>query len=97
MHILLLQFKVESAIRFLQNPRLKERPLKQRTGFLKSKGLTDIEIETACNKCGFPQNREAELENNAENDKVLQNYKDLPKVSTVPCSLSFKNNKRGWV
>ena len=44
--------QVESAVRFLQNPRVQQRSYSDKTSFLKSKGLTNEEIQMACTRSG---------------------------------------------
>lgn len=45
-------FKVQTAIKFLQNPNVVNTPLTQKQKFLQRKGLTDQEIQIACEKSG---------------------------------------------
>ena len=47
-----LCFQVSSAVRFLQNPKVSSSPIKQKRDFLLSKGLTNKEIDLACQKAG---------------------------------------------
>ncbi|XP_018575911.1 peroxisomal membrane protein PEX14 isoform X2 [Anoplophora glabripennis] len=43
---------IETAIKFLENPNVKNTPLAQKQTFLQRKGLTDQEIQIACEKSG---------------------------------------------
>lgn len=43
---------METAIKFLQNPNVVNTPLPQKQKFLQRKGLTDQEIQLACEKSG---------------------------------------------
>ena len=51
---------MDSAVRFLKNPRVQQRALSERTAFLRSKGLTQDEIEMACRRCGAKNTAEKE-------------------------------------
>ncbi|TMS16484.1 Peroxisomal membrane protein PEX14 [Larimichthys crocea] len=37
--------KITTAVKFLQNPKVRQSPLATRKAFLKKKGLTDVEVE----------------------------------------------------
>lgn len=54
----LLYQKVENAVKFLINPRIAASPLSQKRDFLKTKGLTDVQIDEACAKAGINHNQE---------------------------------------
>lgn len=41
---------IDTAVRFLANPNIADRPYQQKQSFLKSKGLTDEEISVACER-----------------------------------------------
>lgn len=43
---------ITTAIKFLQNPKVRESPLATRKAFLKKKGLTDVEVELAIQRSG---------------------------------------------
>ncbi|CAH1986576.1 unnamed protein product [Acanthoscelides obtectus] len=43
---------VQTAIKFLENPNVINTPLAQKQNFLRRKGLTDNEIQIACDKSG---------------------------------------------
>lgn len=42
------EFQVNTAVKFLQNPKVSASPLHQKQEFLRRKGLTDKEIQRAC-------------------------------------------------
>jgi peroxin-14 len=44
--------QVSSAVRFLQNPKVSSSPLQQKRDFLISKGLTNQEVDLACQRVG---------------------------------------------
>ena len=46
-------FQVETAAKFLKNPKIASSPLAQKRAFLKSKGLTEAQIESACQRAGI--------------------------------------------
>ncbi|KAL3270001.1 hypothetical protein HHI36_009058 [Cryptolaemus montrouzieri] len=53
---------VKTAVSFLQNPRVVDTPLAQKQKFLRRKGLTDEEIERACELSGaYKQQHEQQL------------------------------------
>ena len=54
----LLLFQVSNAAKFLTNPKIAPSPLAQKRAFLKSKGLTDAQIEMACHQAGISSNEE---------------------------------------
>lgn len=51
---------METAIKFLQNPNVVNTPLAQKQKFLQRKGLTDHEIQLACEKSGAYNNYEVQ-------------------------------------
>lgn len=51
---------METAIKFLQNPNVVNTPLAQKQKFLQRKGLTDQEIQLACEKSGAYNNYEVQ-------------------------------------
>jgi len=61
---------VESAVRFLQNPRVQQRSYSDKTSFLKSKGLTNEEIQMACTRSGTG---DAGEENKVKHQGTLSN------------------------
>ncbi|KAJ7306361.1 hypothetical protein JRQ81_009705, partial [Phrynocephalus forsythii] len=46
---------IATAVKFLQNPRVRQSPLASRRSFLKKKGLTDEEIDAAFQQSGTPK------------------------------------------
>ena len=56
-----LSFQVESAVKFLLNPKVGQSPMKQKRMFLRSKGLTDAEIDEACLQAGVPKDDQVPL------------------------------------
>ena len=44
---------MDTAVKFLKNPRIVSSPLATKKAFLKSKGLTDNQIEEVCAKAGI--------------------------------------------
>lgn len=55
---LFFHFKIQTAIKFLQNPNVIKTGLAQKQNFLKRKGLTDREIQVACERSGAYQHHE---------------------------------------
>lgn len=49
-------------MKFLQNPKVTASPLSQKQDFLKRKGLTDREIQRACDLANLPQNSSSQNE-----------------------------------
>jgi len=45
---------VNTAVKFLQNPRVRPTSLAQKQLFLRTKGLTEPEVELACARAGAP-------------------------------------------
>ena len=56
--LLFLLFQVSTAAKFLKNPKIAPSPLAQKRAFLKSKGLTEEQIEMACLQAGISSNEE---------------------------------------
>ncbi|XP_018321116.1 peroxisomal membrane protein PEX14 isoform X2 [Agrilus planipennis] len=52
---------VETAINFLKNPKVASTPLASKQNFLKRKGLTDQEIQIACEKSGAYELHESQI------------------------------------
>lgn len=50
MNLSLFFYQIDTAVRFLNNPNVTERPFQQKQSFLKSKGLTDEEIRISCDR-----------------------------------------------
>lgn len=44
--------QIKTAVKFLQNPHVAKSPLAKSQHFLRSKGLTDQEIQLACERSG---------------------------------------------
>ncbi|ODM95912.1 Peroxisomal membrane protein PEX14 [Orchesella cincta] len=57
---------VTTAVKFLQNPRVRPTTLAQKQAFLRKKGLSDLEIETACEQAGL---QGGDLNNNIMSSK----------------------------
>lgn len=53
---------ISTAVKFLQNPKVTASPLSQKQDFLKRKGLTDREIQRACDLANLPQNSSSQNE-----------------------------------
>ena len=49
-------FQIFTAVKFLQNPNVQKSSLAHRQAFLRKKGLTEEEIQIACNRAGAFQN-----------------------------------------
>lgn len=48
---------IDTAVKFLQNSKVRNSPLSQKIAFLKSKGLTPNEIDEAITRSGVPENQ----------------------------------------
>lgn len=55
---------MQTAVKFLENPKVENTPLAQKQTFLQRKGLTDQEIQVACERSG------AYILHNAEQNRI---------------------------
>lgn len=67
-------FKVQTAVKFLQNPNVSKTPLAQKQRFLQRKGLTDREIQLACEQSGAYTHEEQHQSNIAPQLPPPTNY-----------------------
>lgn len=74
-----LFFQVENAVKFLVNPRLASSPMSQKRAFLKSKGLTDGQIDEACAKAGINPSQEFSVSTLATSQKSHRNWSSIVK------------------
>lgn len=67
--------QITTAINFLQNDRIRRSPVNQKHKFLKSKGLTDQEIQIACERAGVfsqdPNSTVIEMDMNTQQSGYL--------------------------
>jgi peroxin-14 len=72
-------------VKFLKNPKISKSPLFQRKAFLKSKGLTDDNIQLACDQAGI-LNHTDELKNAGQDSIVAINPPNYPIMTQTPHS-----------
>ena len=48
-----INFQMDTAVKFLKNPKIAPSPMSTKKAFLKSKGLTEDEINQACQTAGI--------------------------------------------
>lgn len=64
--------QVDTAVKFLQNPKVSSSPLKTKQEFLKRKGLTEDEIQKACELASVS------LSNDHNVPPVINDYTSIP-------------------
>lgn len=72
---------IDTAVKFLQNPKLASSPLDQKKSFLKSKGLSEEEVATACQLAGI---------NNTQQTPVVQTPQQIYPLMPLM-------NNGGWI
>ena len=77
----------------MKNPKIAPSPLAQKRAFLKSKGLTDAQIEMACHQAGISSNEENVASSqpspsSSSSPVVMKNY---PLISSSP------NPQNSWL
>ena len=75
----------------MKNPKIAPSPLAQKRAFLKSKGLTDAQIEMACHQAGISSNEEnvaSSQPSPSSSPVVMKNY---PLISSSP------NPQNSWL
>lgn len=71
---------IDTAVRFLTNPNVVDRPFQQKQSFLKSKGMTDEEVRIACERA----NVRADITVPQPQQIAVTSMQGLPHYSVVP-------------
>jgi hypothetical protein len=77
--------KVNTAVKFLQNPKISSSPIHQKQKFLKSKGLTSREIQKACELASVGNDNQALA--HAQNDCTVVSLPEGQTYSHYPQNL----------
>ena len=76
--------QVETAVKFLKNPKIAPSPLATKKAFLKSKGLSDAQIEEACRRSGVSTASEAPSAMTSLSPSSSPMMKNYPLIATNP-------------
>lgn len=84
-----MYFKIETAVRFLKNPKVIATPLESKRLFLQKKGLTDTEIKSALEKSGsLEQTNNQVTQHKNENEIQVVSVEKVNEIKKRPSFLA---------